>query len=218
MTRPVVEVFADVLCPFAHVGLRRFRGRRAELGLSQPTLRVRAWPLELVNGVPLDVESVGRHVHELREQVEANLFRGFRPAAFPATSLPALGLAARAYRHGDWIGEHVSLALRDALFEEGQDISDPAVLENIASRFHLTLSDRDSEDAVLVDWEEGKRRGVRGSPEFIVDDRAYFCPALRIEHTDGNVRIVPNPEAFDAFLDDCFAGNDTRAIARQASR
>ena len=33
MTRQVVEVFADVVCPFTHVGLRRIVARPAKLGL-----------------------------------------------------------------------------------------------------------------------------------------------------------------------------------------
>src|SRR5206468_3084962 len=49
----VIEVFADVRCPFTHVGLTRFVARRHELGRREPRLRVRAWPLELVNGEPL---------------------------------------------------------------------------------------------------------------------------------------------------------------------
>ena len=52
-----LEVFADVCCPFTHVGLRRIVRRRAELGRDDVVLVVRAWPLELVNGVPLDPES-----------------------------------------------------------------------------------------------------------------------------------------------------------------
>ena len=52
-----IEVFADVACPFTHVGLRRFVERRAERGDPEPVhLRVRSWPLEVVNGQPLDPE------------------------------------------------------------------------------------------------------------------------------------------------------------------
>jgi hypothetical protein len=46
----VVEVFADVSCPFAHVGLRRLVEQRDKLARDDIVLRVRAWPLELVNG------------------------------------------------------------------------------------------------------------------------------------------------------------------------
>jgi len=205
-----VEVFADVVCPFAHVGLRRFVRRRAELGADHPLLRVRAWPLELVNAKPLDPTDVLRHVEELRDQVDPALCRGFDPDAFPRSSVPALALAALANRHGDATGEQVSLALRDALFEHGRDIGDPSTLEEIASRFGLAVPDRDTQQQlVLADWEEGKRRGVRGSPEFFVGGRGYFCPALRIEKIDGDLRIVPNPEAFDAFLRESLGDRDT---------
>lgn len=53
-----VEVFADILCPFTHVGLRTLIDRRNEHGLTRPRLRIRAWPLEVVNGKPLDPEHV----------------------------------------------------------------------------------------------------------------------------------------------------------------
>src|SRR3954464_13451066 len=47
-----IEVFADVACPFTHVGLCRLVARRRESN-SDAVLWVRAWPLELVNGEPL---------------------------------------------------------------------------------------------------------------------------------------------------------------------
>ena len=94
----VVEVFADVCCPFTHVGLRRLVQRRDEVG-GDLELVVRAWPLELVNGAPLDGDLIAEEIEELRKQVAADLFVGFDRGRFPATSLPALELAAAAYRH-----------------------------------------------------------------------------------------------------------------------
>ena len=58
----VIEVFADVACPFAHVGLRRFAERRDELGRTDVALRVRSWPLEVVNGHPLDARLVAEEI------------------------------------------------------------------------------------------------------------------------------------------------------------
>jgi predicted DsbA family dithiol-disulfide isomerase len=205
VTRPAVEVFADVVCPFAHVGLRRILRRRAELGSALPVLRVRAWPLELVNGAPLDPGVVAQHVEELREQIEPDLFRGFHAAALPSSSLPSLALVAHAYQANDELGEQVSLAVRDALFEEGLDVADPAVLAAIAASHDLPPAGPDAEQTVLADLEEGKRRGVRGSPEFFLDDRGYFCPALRIDNIDGKLEIAPDSEAFDTFLADCLS-------------
>ena len=51
---PVMEVFADIWCPFAHVGLQTIYEQRARNGRADVAIWVRAWPLELVNGAPLD--------------------------------------------------------------------------------------------------------------------------------------------------------------------
>jgi predicted DsbA family dithiol-disulfide isomerase len=207
MTAPVLEVFADVLCPFAHVGLRRVVGRRAELGLSGPALWVRAWPLELVNDEAPDPSAIARHVEELRAQVAPELFRGFDPAAVPHSAMPSLALVAQAYRVSVETGERVSLEIRDAFWEHGRDIGSPAVLGEIASRNGVLPVGPDGEREVLAELEEGRRRGVRGSPEFFLGDRGYFCPALVIERNDAGLVITPNSEAFDRFLADCFQLN-----------
>jgi hypothetical protein len=93
-----IEVFADIWCPFAHVGLRTVLRRRRELGRDDVPVRVRSWPLELVNGVPLSVESTAAHVEELREEVTPDMFVAFDPGHFPRSTLPALALACLAYR------------------------------------------------------------------------------------------------------------------------
>jgi len=124
-TGPVIEVFADVWCPFAHVGLRAIEDERARTGRIDVAIWVRAWPLELVNGVSLDPKVMEKHAEELREQVAPNLFRHLDVDRFPRSTLDALALANRAYRTDLQVGERVSFALRDALFEEGRDISDP---------------------------------------------------------------------------------------------
>ena len=53
---------------------------------------MRAWPLELVNGAPMDVDKTARNVPCLREQLGLALFNGFDPDNFPTTTLPALAL------------------------------------------------------------------------------------------------------------------------------
>ena len=79
----LVEVFADVACPFTHVGLRRLVARRAALGRDDVVLRVRAWPLELVNGRPLAADAVAEEVVELT----ASVAPGSSPASTPPASL-----------------------------------------------------------------------------------------------------------------------------------
>lgn len=203
--RDIVEVFADVTCPFAHVGLRRFVALRTSLGISRPILRVRAWPLELVNGEPLEPGVVAQHVTELREQVAPDLFAGFARDVVPASSMPALELVAGAYERGDLTGERVSLRVRDALFERGLDISDADVLAGIASSEGVSIDPDEAALIVLRDYEEGRRREVRGSPEFFLDGRGWYCPSLHIEKVGGSLRIEPDVETVDAFLAACFA-------------
>lgn len=199
----MIEVFADVVCPFTHVGLRRLVERRRELG-SIAVLRVRGWPLELVNGEPLAADVVAEEVRELRKQVASDLFAGFDPSRFPTTSLPAMTLADQAYRRSAQLGECVSLALRHALFEEGHDIGSAEVLADIAGAHDLEPHDGVDGAVIVADLEEGRRRGVQGSPHFFDDDVGFFCPALEIAKVGDHLRITNDPVAFEAFLAQAF--------------
>jgi 2-hydroxychromene-2-carboxylate isomerase len=195
----VIEVFADVRCPFTHVGLRRLVERRSARR-AEFTLRLRAWPLELVNGAPLDVNLVEKEVRALREQLAPDLFAGFSPAGFSPTSLPALALTAAAYDRDDTTGEAVALALRWAFFEEGRDIADPGMLGDIARTAGVTWSEGDGHERVLDEWSDGAGRGVVGSPHFFVGGEGWFCPYLDISHDDRGFRIAANDGALDALL------------------
>ncbi len=201
----VVEVFADVGCPFTHVGLRRFVEHRAEVGREDVRLRVRSWPLEIVNGEALDAEFIAEEVDDIRRQIAPSMFADFSAARFPASSLPAMGLAASAYGVSIEAGERVSLELRDLLFEHGTDIADPEVLTRVAAEVGLSLDAVDV-DAVRADHAEGVARGVIGSPHFFTPAGGFFCPALDVSRDDrGHLRILADPDGFEAFLRSCFA-------------
>jgi 2-hydroxychromene-2-carboxylate isomerase len=202
---PTIEVFADVTCPFTHVGLHRLVERRTALGRDDVRLLVRAWPLELVNGTGLDPCAVATKVGALRASVGPDLFGGFDPATFPPTTLPALDLAAQAYRRGLVVGEQVSLRLRDAVFEEGHDVSDPGVLAEIAEGARVPHPAEGVRHQVIADWREGVERHVVGSPHFFVGDQDWFCPSLRIAHVDGDLQIDRDIEEFERFVGACFA-------------
>jgi len=145
------------------------------------------------------------HVDHLRAQVAPDLFSRFNPDHFPHTSLPALALAAAGYRQSDRSGEAISLALRDALFEEGRDISLPDVLASIANTHGVAEPEADDRQTVLKEWHQGQSRGVKGSPHFFCGDCDVFCPSLDISKDDqGHLQLRRDPEAFDAFLAVCF--------------
>jgi predicted DsbA family dithiol-disulfide isomerase len=205
-TGPIIEVFADIWCPFAHVGLRAIEEQRARAERSDVAIRVRAWPLELVNGSPLDPGVTKEHADELRDQVAPDLFAHFDLERFPTSTLDALAMANRAYQTDLGIGERVSFALRDALFEEGRDISDPVVLEYLAHDLGVVMPDESDRAAVVADWEEGQRRGVRGSPHFFCGDTDVFCPSLDItKDPDEGLSIVRDASRLTEFVERCLA-------------
>ncbi len=198
MTRTrVLDVWADIVCPFTHVGLRRLTAQRDALGRDL-RLRARAWPLEWVNDAPLDPAVVAEEVEALRGSVAADLFTGFSTAAFPSSSVPALALASSAYARDLATGEAVSLALRDVLFEHGRDVADPAVLQAVATHHGLDAAAADP-DAVRAEFDDGRAHGVIGSPYFLIAERGFFCPSLEIHHTDAGFAVRFDAEAFDEF-------------------
>ena len=197
----LLEVFADVSCPFAHVGLRRFVDERADRGLVEPVLSVRAWPLELVNGSPMTGESLVGKIGSLREQVAPGRFAGFDPAEFPTTTLPALAGEVAARRHSDETGERFSLAIRDALFERGMDVGDIEVVDALLTEVGAGPVLPADSDAVLASHREGLVRQVKGSPHFFVGTEGFFCPSLDISHDDDGYDISFDLAGFAAFLE-----------------
>jgi predicted DsbA family dithiol-disulfide isomerase len=200
----VVEVFADVGCPFTHVGLNRFRAYRQQRGRTDPILRVRAWPLELVNRKALDGRSLAPKVEALRAGVASDLFVGFNSDRFPASTLPAMAAEAAAYRQDLQIGERFSFAIRHALFEDGLDVSDDDVLQDLRRAHSIPPPREDDRSAVQDDFAEGKGRGVAGSPHFFTADGDFFCPSLHIEHDDDGYEASFDPVGFERFVTAAF--------------
>lgn len=196
-------MFADIICPFAYVGLTRLIAKRDELARHDVRFRIRSWPLELVNGKPVDAHFIGEEVDEMKPQVAPDLFAGFNPDAFPTTTLPALALTAAAYAVDDATGESVAMEVRRLVFEHGRDVSDPAVLGDVAQQHGLV--DVGTTDTVLTDFAEGRARGVIGSPHFFVEDTSAFCPVLDIKRVDGLLQVRVDQRAYADFIAVCFA-------------
>lgn len=195
-----IEVYADVACPFAHAGLRRFADLRRERGAPGPLLRVRAWPLELVNDTPHSGRHLAPEIVALQSEVAPELFAGFDADRFPTTTLTTLAAAAAAYRAGPGPGEAFSLGVRDALWEQGLDVSDLEVLTQLAARVDVPLATEDDEAAVLAELAEGRRRGVTGSPHFFTDSGDFFCPSLDITTDAGQMKVSFDRQGFEAFM------------------
>jgi predicted DsbA family dithiol-disulfide isomerase len=165
----------------------------------------------LINGKPLDPDHIAAEIVALRGSVRPDLFAGFSTDTFPNTSMAAFALTAAADRTGDpALVEEVGMALRDAVFEQGLDIGRPEVVMAVADRFGLTPLDAGAtEAAVRADWDEGKRRGVVGSPHFFTPDGGgWFCPGLAISRDEAGAFVVAWKEGSEAFVHSVFAGDD----------
>ena len=96
--------------------------------------------------------------------------------------------------------------MRTALFEEGCNVGDEAVLADLAAAHGVGPATEVDDQAVLDSLDEGRRRGVIGSPHFFAGDGGFFCPTLDIQRTgDGHLRITADLASFDTFVRSCFA-------------
>lgn len=199
-----IEVFADVTCPFTHVGLRRVVEQIASCG-AEVDLVVRAWPLEWVNGEIFGADAIAVKIGVLRDQLGIDDFAGFDPSCWPSTSIPALNLCAAAARRGPADGLRAALEVRAALFERGLDISDAAVLADMATTLGVAAPVAGRPVApdpdVVADYEEGQHRGVRGSPDFWVGETEFFCPALELGHDESGALVADfDPDGLSRFV------------------
>jgi predicted DsbA family dithiol-disulfide isomerase len=203
----VIEVFADIWCPFTHIGLKLVAGQLRKRGRQDVTIWVRSWPLEWVNGQPMDPSATLDHINEIRVQVSTEVFVGFQASRFPHSTIPVLALVAHAYRADRELGQVLSLEVRDRLFERGLDVSDRDTLVAMAKSFGLDPPDPDDYGTVVSDWKEGRRRGVAGSPHFFCAGMSVFCPSLDIsESAQSEGRTIhTNISRLQGFLDGCLS-------------
>ena len=109
--------------------------------------------------------------------------------------------AAQGYAASPATGLAVSLALRDALFQHGQDISDPNVLAELARQHGLDAPSSQAGQQVKVDYAQGQARGVKGSPHYFVGSYDFFCPSLDIGRDGARALTATFDTAgMDAFL------------------
>jgi predicted DsbA family dithiol-disulfide isomerase len=194
-----VEVFAEITCPFAYVGLHYVVDHVAQID-APVSIIVRAWPLEWVNGTCLAFDGVETKAAALREQLGVDLFNGLAAESWPSTTIPALALAAAAYAVDMATGLAVSIDLRKALFELDTDISEVDVLHEIA-RAHGVEFDPDDDRAVRADYDLGQARGVNGSPHYFVAADDFFCPALDLgRDADDHLTARFDPDGLARFL------------------
>ena len=226
MTSPIVEIFADIYCPWTYLTVFRLRqvwpayARRLEL-------RWRALSLEYINrrGTPKPLLEVELDLIR-RTEPALPLRRWDRPDwQWPVTFWPAFEALACAQAQGHDAADAMSWALRRAFFAEGRS---PALRHEL-----LEIARSAAAEAPLdlgrfeADWDAGRhkaeviadsRRGwhelkVEGSPTFVLPDGAQVsAPGIGAADIDEEQAVV---RAYTAFPGDPLAA--LRAVLNRAA-
>jgi predicted DsbA family dithiol-disulfide isomerase len=197
----MIEIWADVVCPWAYIGKRRLEAALAgsELPAAEvevvwrpyridPTAPGKAVPFEEALRDPVVEYALRRSANgatpeEVRLRLsdiaaEAGIEPSWRGAAWRASSHDAHRLLALAHeRGGASLQNEIAERVMKANFLEGRDISDRAELAAIAAGSGFpeaaALLDTDAGDATVRELLLiGKARGVATSPTLVLGDRA----------------------------------------------
>jgi predicted DsbA family dithiol-disulfide isomerase len=186
-----VEIWSDVVCPWCYIGKRRFEGALQAFPHSVEVI-YRSFELDPsapVGGAERSVDSLARKFggHEqvtlMQQRVTAaaaeegltfHLEQTLHVNTIDAHRVLHLAL--------DETGAVVQARLKEALmaahFEEGRNLSDHAVLREIAvvngldgARVDEVLAGREYDQAVAADIAQATAYGATGVPFFVIDER-----------------------------------------------
>ncbi len=186
-----VEIWSDVVCPWCYIGKRRFERALATFP-HEVEVTYRSFELDPsapVGGRERSVESLGRryggvervramqeHVREqaAAEGLDLRLGETLHVNTVVAHRLLHLALS----EHGLEVQGRLKEALMAAYFEQARDLSDPAVLRDVAvstgldgARVDEVLADQEYADAVRADVAQAAAYGASGVPFFVFDEQ-----------------------------------------------
>ncbi len=161
-----------------------FRGR--------VTLRIRAFPLELIDGesAPRDILEQEWWLAAIQEP--ATHFAPYSGQDWPTTTLPAFEAAWCAARQGEDAFANFDLRVRRAFFGEGRNIGRPEVLREIAeeagldgTRFEQDFASGEARPAVIEEAKLGRERyRVRGTPTLMLADGTKLRHPIAYPHME----------------------------------
>ncbi len=198
----VIEIVADLVCPWCYLGLIRLQralalrpGRRPRI-LWRPFLLNPDAPPE---GIPLPLYLSAASGGD-PNRVIANLLRAAAPdeGLFDYARIDVMPNSIDAHRLVQWVGRHqlvdetLQLRLVTAVYRGyfgfGRDLARHAVLAELASEVGIDRQDAlaflagdDGRLAVLKDHQRVRNLGIKGVPCFIVDSRYALSGAQEPE-------------------------------------
>lgn len=146
-----IQVWSDLLCPFAHLALHRIRQARERLGVDVP-IEHRTFALELFNGPHprrgTDTEAVG--VGQAAPELDWRVWAA-PDDVYPHTVLLAAEAVHAAQAQSLAAGEALDLALRRAFWTASRSISLRDVVLEVAGETAGTARDAPVRDVPVLD-------------------------------------------------------------------
>jgi predicted DsbA family dithiol-disulfide isomerase len=214
-----IDVISDAICPWCWIGKAHLDAALAELRQDGLEFRIRFRPFQLNPDMP--EEGVERDAYraakfgslERSRQLDAQVADAGRAAGLAfrhdlMRRTPNTIAAHRVIRAAEQaeVQEAVVDALFRAYFQQGRDIGDAAVLDEIAAVAGLPgmaamLAGDDHRDAVLAEDMAARRGGISGVPSFLMDRHLLFSGAM------------PGPRMAEAFrqADAILSGREAKA-------
>jgi predicted DsbA family dithiol-disulfide isomerase len=189
-----VQVWSDLLDPFAHLALHRLRQARDRLGMNV-AVEHRTFALELFNGPHprrgTDTEAVG--VGQVAPELEWRIWAA-ADDLYPHTVLLAAEAVHAAQAQSLAAGESLDLALRRAFWTQSRSISHRAVILEIAADvaaasgalldvcvLAAALDDGQYRREVKADHAIAQTDAIQGSPTFrLPDGGAVHNPGTQV--------------------------------------
>jgi predicted DsbA family dithiol-disulfide isomerase len=208
-----VQVWSDLLCPFAYVGLLRFYRARARLGLDgEVRVEHRCFPLELFNGPHprrgTDTEAVG--VGQIEPEAEFRVWTAPEDQ-YPHTVLLAAEAVAATGAQSAAAAEALDLALRRAFWTQSRSISHRSVILEVAEETG-SVDVKDLAEALdtgrhraqlMADFAVAQTGAIPASPTFRLADRtAYTNPGIEVRWEGPWASGYPVVDAHDPAVHD----------------
>lgn len=198
----VIEIVADLVCPWCYLGLRRLQEALARRPGRDPRI---VWRPFLLNpdappeGIPLPFYLSAASGGD-PNRIIANVLRAAAPddGLFDYARIDVMPNSIDAHRLVQWAGRHdladetlqvrLITALYHAYFGLGRDIARHAVLADVATEVGIdrgvalhVLAGEEGRLGVLKDHQRVRSLGIKGVPCFIVDSRYALSGAQEPE-------------------------------------
>jgi predicted DsbA family dithiol-disulfide isomerase len=181
MSKPVLEVFSDYVCPWCYLASARVARLKKEHGVEVQFVHFPLHPETPPDGKSLEQLFAGRgyDIAKMQAQMRARM----QAEGLPYGDRKMTYNSRLAQELGKWAdtqpgGEAIHDALFRAYFVDGRNIGDPQVLVEVAESVGLpgdkareVLEQRSFKAAVDADWQKSRQYGVTGVPTFVSGGR-----------------------------------------------